>query len=418
MGWAGRMKSIVEKNPSRQDPRSETRLQLVENKNSSGINRRNFLKTSACAALVSNKGLLALSGNKSSTTSRVVRIHDKNATMPWDYTANAPWDHTVEPNPEKGITEKTAERYFDYINEDIVAEMLNKGLLELTGADSSREAWKDLLPGFSISDKITLKVNLNNATYDPDLTNNRMDQTMPLVNSVLSHLVRVMKVPENQITITDAKRWIHPVIIKGRCRFPGVQWIDSTVEDRWDPSESVVFSKHQPKPGGDFRMPKSYTQADHIINLCLMKNHGCGITGAMKNHFGSIPSPKFLHEGLGFKGYIADLCNTKSIREKVRINIADALFANWHNNVWAPRPWNTFPEPSPNSLLFSTDPVALDSVMLDHITKEIETQGDNAPQWVRDCVKNHDFLEYAMEHYGLGIHEHRPYKLIDYREIG
>jgi len=364
-----------------------------------------------------NKKTLALSNSKAPETSRVVRIHDKNATLPWDYQANSPWDHTVEPNPEKGIPEKIKERYFDYINENVVGKMLDKGLLELTGESSLAGAWNKLLPGFSTTDKITIKLNLNNATYDPNLTNNRMDQTMPLVNSLLDHLITIMKAPEGRITLLDASRWIHPVIIKGHCRFPGVKWIDSTAKDRWDHSEAVTFSKHQPKPGGTFWMPRAYTGADHIINLCLMKNHGCGITGAMKNHFGSIPSPKFLHDGLGNKGYIADLCNTESIRKKVRINIADALFANWHNNVWAPRPWNTFPEESPNSLIMSKDPVALDSVMLDHIIGEIETQGDNAPQWVRDCVRNHDFLEYAMGYHRLGIHEHRPYKQIDYREI-
>jgi hypothetical protein len=367
--------------------------------------------------IAADERLAAIPGKTAPPASRVVRIHDKNATRPWDYQANFPWDHTVEPNPEKGIPEKITERYFDFINEDAVAAMLEKGLLELTGTASLRESWEDLLPDFSVSDKITLKVNLNNATFDPNLTNNRMDQTMPLINCVLDHLVRIMKIPEDQITLLDASRWAHPVVMKGRCRFPKVQWIDSTVEDRWDSGESVTFSKNQPNPGGKFWMPRAYTNAEHIINLCLMKNHGCGITGAMKNHFGSIPSPKFLHDGLGNKGYIADLCNTKSIKEKVRINIADALFANWHNNVWAPRPWNTFPEPSPNSILMSKDPVALDSVMLDHIIMEIETQGDNAPQWVRDCVKNHDFLEYAMDHYGLGVHEHSPYQKIDYREI-
>ena len=381
------------------------------------IDRRNFLKTPAAIAIAGNLDLPAFAAEKIQPVSRVVRIHDKNATLPWDYQANSPWDHTVEPNPEKGILEKIKERYFDYINENVVAEMLERGLKELTEAHSVYESWKLLLPGFSVTDRVTIKLNLNNATYNPALTNNRMDQTMPLVNSILDHLVKVMSIPEKQITLLDAKRWVHPVIIKGRCKFPDVQWVDSTATDRWDPSESVIFSKQSPKPGGQFWMPRAYTQAEHIINLCLMKNHGCGITGAMKNHFGSIPSPKFLHEGLGFKSYISDLCNTKSIKEKVRINIADALFANWHNNVWAPRPWNTFPEQSPNSILLSTDPVALDSVMLDHITREIETQGDNAPQWVRDCVKNHDFLEYAMSYYGLGVHEHHPYQKIDYREI-
>ncbi len=120
---------------------------------------------------------------------------------------------------------------------------------------------------------------------------------------------------------------------------------------------------------------------------------------------------------MGGKSYIADVCNTPSIRTKVRLNIADALFANWHNNVWAPRPWKSFPEESPNSLILGTDPVALDSVMLDHIKDEAEAQGEDAPQWLHEGLANHDFLQYAMEVHGLGIHEHAPYERIDYRTL-
>jgi hypothetical protein len=344
-----------------------------------------------------------------------VRVHSSDATREWDYTANAPWDHTVE--PRDGKPGKIEERYFDYINEDVVDSMLDRALRELTGERSSAAALRKLMPGVTPGQKITLKINLNNATYDENITNNRMDQTMPLVNSFIDMLHNQLGIEQENITLCDCKRWIHPVIIKGRCKFPDVRWIDSHDKDIWDKNESVTFTKDDPLPGGDFWMPRSYTGADHIINFVLMKNHGCGITGAMKSHFGSIPSPKMLHEGLGDKSYIADLCNTPSIKNKVRINIADALFANWHNNVWCPRPWNTFPEQSPNSLLVSADPVAIDSVMLDHIAEEIETQGNNAPAWVRDCMNHTAFLGYAMEAHKLGVHEHKPYKRIDYREI-
>jgi len=384
------------------------------------ICRRTFLKVSS-AALVSWPVIPFLScGGKELIPNRIVRIHDPNATRPWDYSANAPWDHTVEPGDSN--PGKTAERYYDYINEDVVAGMLDRGLRELTSARSAGEAWRMLLPDLQSSAKISVKMNMNNASYDENVTTNRMDQTMPLVNAVLDDLVNSLGIAEEQITLLDASRWFHPVIMKGRCRFRNVQWVDSTVTDPWDRNESVFFTRDQPtldrnQRKGDFRMPKAYTQADHIINLCLMKNHGCGITGAMKNHFGSIPSPECLHEGLGDKSYLADLCNTPSIRNKVRINIADALFANWHNNVWAPRPWKTFSEESPNSLFLGTDPVALDSVMLDHITAEIQAQGDQAPEWVRECVTHNSFLEYAMTFHSLGIFEHKPYQRIDYRVV-
>ncbi len=381
---------------------------------SKSITRRDFVKISATAAL-SVQLLPVRAGEKpNSAESKIIRVHSKEATKPWDYNANAPWDHTVEPGDD-GTPGKIEERYFDYINEDVVAKMLNRGLRELTGTSSTKDAWTSLLTNLNKSDRITIKLNLNNASFDEKVTTNRMDQTMPLVNSILDNLINDLGIPSNQITLLDASRWFHPAKMKSRCHFDKVRWVDSGDKDRWDTSESVVFTKDDPKPGGNYWMPKDYTQSDHIINLCLMKSHDCGITGAMKNHYGSIPSPDRLHEGIGNKSYIGDVCNTPSIKNKVRLNIADALFANWHNNVWAPRPWKTFPEPSPNSLIMGTDPVALDSVMLDHIIEEVKAQGENAPEWLKDNLKHHDFLQYAMDELGLGIHEHAPYKRIDYR---
>ena len=377
------------------------------------ITRRDFVKISAVAA-VSTQLYPAFAGEgKSDLKSRIVRIHDPNATKPWDYSANAPWNHTVEPGED--FPEKIKERYFDYNNEDVVAKMLDRGLRELADTESAADAWRMLLPNLQRSDRITIKMNMNNASFDENITTNRMDQTMPLVNGILEDLVFDLGLSEERITILDASRWFHPDKMKVRCRFKNVRWVDEKEEERWDKNESVTFTKDTPEPGGDFWMPKAYTQSEHIINLCLMKSHNCGITGAMKNHFGSIPSPRSLHEEMGERSYIADVCNTPSIRNKVRVNIADALFANWHNNVWAPRPWKTFPEDSPNSLIMGTDPVALDSVMLDHIAEEIEAQGDNAPEWLKKNSKNHGFLEYAMDELGLGIHEHTPYDRIDYR---
>lgn len=378
------------------------------------FSRRTFVKVAASATVSAHVFPLWAAGKITGTKSRIVRVHDPKATSDWDYSANAPWDHTVEPG-EDGTPGKTEERYFDYINEEKVEQMLDRGLRELTDAGSAKDAWLQILPGLQLSDRVTIKMNMNNASFDEKLTTNRMDQTMPLVNGILEHLVNGLGLPEENITILDASRWFHPRIMKDRCRFKNVNWVDETDEDRWDTNEEVSFTADIPEPGGDFWMPKAYTRADHIINLCLLKTHACGITGAMKSHFGSIPSPRNLHEGMGAKSYIADVCNTPSIRDKVRLNIADALFANWHNNVWAPRPWKSFPEESPNSLLLGTDPVALDSVMLDHIKDEAEAQGEDAPQWLKDNLDNHEFLQYAMDKLGLGIHEHAPYERIDYR---
>lgn len=379
------------------------------------IERRALIRLASAAFASAGLPAWAAPSGPSAESSRVLRVHSPRATREWDYAANAPWDHTVEMTAEQ--PGRIAERYYDFIDGDVVERMLDLGLRQLTGAPTAAGAWRQLLPGFSPEQKITLKLNMNNASFDAAITTNRLDQTMPLVNAVLAQLVDGLGARPGHITLLDASRWFHPAIMKGRCRVPGVRWVDSTSPDRWDPSEAVAFTRDPPAPGGQFWMPRDYTGADHIVNLCLMKAHGCGVTGAMKSHFGSIPSPRMLHDGMGSKSYIADVCATPSIREKVRLNLVDATFASWFGPVWAPRPWKTFPEPSPNSLFLSRDPVALDTVMLDHLRDELKQQGGAAPAHVVDWVAGSTFLEYAMSRHGLGVHEARPYRRIDYRVL-
>ena len=393
------------------------------------ISRRYFLKNFTYSLLASKLDPIGGSSLRNGKKSLIVRVYDAGASRRWDYHRSRPWNQRVEPasREDMGSSKFRSDRYYDYINEAVVASMLERGLKEFTGAASTREAWNILLTNYKRTDHITIKVNLNNASYDEEITTNRMDQTIPLINAVISDLVEDCMFPEKNITVADPSRWIHPLILEKRCKFKNINWVDHRSSDLWDHGETVKFTIDKPIRPENTRFPENvpfylasaYTKAQHIINLCLLKNHGCGITGAMKNHFGALPppSPKYLHTGLGDKGYIADLCNANSIKNKVRINICDGIFANWHDNVWSPRPWKTFPEESPNSLFFGTDPVAFDSVLLQHIADEVDSQGDDAPTWVREAVKKHHFLHHAMEYHRLGTHEHMPFKDIKYRQI-
>ncbi len=172
------------------------------------------------------------SSGKNNSKSRIVRIHDPAATKSWDYNANAPWDHTVKPG-ETGNPEKIKERYFDYINEDVVAKMLDRGLRELTDTGSTADAWGMLFPNLQTSDWVTIKMNMNNASFDDQATTNRVDQTIPLVNVILDDLVSELGLSEERITILDASRWFHPEKMKGRCRFKHVRWVDQMDTERW-----------------------------------------------------------------------------------------------------------------------------------------------------------------------------------------
>ncbi len=105
------------------------------------------------------------------------------------------------------------------------------------------------------------------------------------------------------------------------------------------------------------RVTRTVTRhCDVIINLPLLKDHSiAGVTLSMKNLFGAIHNPHKYHLNVG-DPYIADVNMLPSIRNKVRLNICDAINAQYEGGPSFMPQWR-WPF---NGLIFGTDRVALD----------------------------------------------------------
>jgi uncharacterized protein (DUF362 family) len=93
-----------------------------------------------------------------------------------------------------------------------------------------------------------------------------------------------------------------------------------------------------------------------LINVPVLKDHdGAGVTIALKNMYGVIHNPNKYHPN-GCNPYVADLNMLPEIRNKMRLTICDATTAMYEGGPgYKPEhSWNA------NTLLVSTDPVALD----------------------------------------------------------
>jgi uncharacterized protein (DUF362 family) len=93
-----------------------------------------------------------------------------------------------------------------------------------------------------------------------------------------------------------------------------------------------------------------------LINVPVLKDHdGAGVTIALKNMYGVIHNPNKYHPN-GCNPYVADLNMLPEIRSKMRLTICDATTAMYEGGPgYKPEhSWNA------NTLLVSTDPVALD----------------------------------------------------------
>jgi hypothetical protein len=153
-----------------------------------------------------------------------------------------------------------------------------------------------------------------------------------------------------------------------------------------------------------------------VINLPTLKGHvtGAGVTLGFKNHMGSTNNPPAFHAyvwppplGQYFRwdyNAFVDLYINPHIRNKTVLTIGDGLFTGdrWDS---APLLMKTFDHQTPNSLFFSTDPVAVDSVMYDFLAAEwtLRAGADN-------------YLRLASE-MGLGVYERGDPRGTGYQQI-
>ena len=376
-----------------------------------GMTRRDFMKTMAVAGAAANTpGLLMTSGNAFGATGQkgippmVVHVHDVRATN-WDYKTG--W-------------------YGDGVDQKVVDAMLERGIMALTGKGSVTEAWRVILPAYQPGQMIAVKVNFNNAIYGSS------GQVIDAIPQPVNALVKGLKsigVREDDVWVYDVTHAWHISQIPFRFMnkisplYPGVQFHSNddlhTVTLGFSDTERVHFSVPEGRKIPDRRIGNTLVKATYLINMPIIKKHRmAGVSLSFKNHFGSIEGNDLLHWSVTLEdplylttySSLVDLHANHHFRDKTVLTIGDALYgARINNYTEVPSPWPTFGNKSPNSLFFSRDPVAIDSVMYDFLEAEggVPKGSDN-------------YLKLAATR-GLGVFEHRDasgrYRSIDYRRI-
>ncbi len=124
-------------------------------------------------------------------------------------------------------------------------------------------------------------------------------------------------------------------------------------------NETVRYEFPEGSAAKEFPFCREVAEADAIINLCKMKTHALErITGAVKNVYGFICGTNkaqghvLYPNASKFARYLGDIHNAKG----PKLNIMDGIVAMEGNG-----PGNGDPVPM-NLMLFSADPVALDTV--------------------------------------------------------
>ncbi|MFC2133088.1 DUF362 domain-containing protein [Bacteroidota bacterium] len=291
---------------------------------------------------------------------------------------------------------------------DAVYNMISNGMLQLTGELSLKDAW---LKFVDVNDRIGLKVN---PVAGPTLTT-----SVEVTQAIIDQLEEA-GVPRSNIIIWDRREEQLKEAGFTSEAFPGIKiigterlgengtmydengklyserMIDSTwyywadVEGEYD-DETLPYMVNEGKYS---YFTKILTEmVDKVINVPLLKNAGASITLCLKNlAYGSITNTGRLHKQL-WSDTIADVCAFPPLRDKVVLNIVDGIKGCFNGGPGAnPQFFYNY-----KTILIGTDPVAVDRIGFEIITKKRIKEGLQE----KASERGQEFL-YMAEKHNLG----------------
>jgi len=231
----------------------------------------------------------------------------------------------------------------DKVNADIARRLVDKAVTTLAGTDDIGKAWAKFV---SPNDKVAIKFN---GLFD------RASTHPQVVKAVTDGLLKAGVKPGNIVIYDrDDKAFRTARIAINR-------------DDKTKPLAYGTNKDYGPKVKAgphETRITNILHRADVLINLPILKTHVlAGMSGALKNHLGTVPNAWVLHkDDRGGKSclYVADLNALEPIKAKTRICICDAFYGLYDAGPQyrgGRFRWDYY------GVVASTDPVALDIVL-------------------------------------------------------
>lgn len=348
-----------------------------DTKNTSDITRRKFIKaTSVSAVGFSLLGALPLNIKErlnqeySRIKSRIVLVRNPNVIN------------------EEGI-----------VDSNILLDMLEKAIMRYSGEKSAANFWKN---NFVKDKTIGLKVNTLglNSIANTTLINHFTAFTDAVIESCKKAGInqdRFIIWDRSEEELISAGYKIQKE--KGSVRVLGC--VESRRGDGGIGYTEEEFSVGDKKT----RLAKILTDmCDSIINIPLIKDHGqSGFTGALKNHYGSINNAREFHANNCTSPGIPEVNAIPMIQKKQKLIIANALSCVFNGGPRWDRKfiWNY------GGILIGTDPVAIDTVMLNIINEKRGLEGLSP---ISDNIARHIKLANEL---GLGTNKLNEIDLIE-----
>jgi hypothetical protein len=316
--------------------------------------------------------------------------------------------------------ERSIDAASERVDKSAVAEMIAAGMTRLTGDRDPAAAWSQM---FNESDVVGIKINASGA---PGICS-----TPEVVGEITRNLVAVGVKPENIWVYERNKSQVDTVPYAEHLP-AGTHVVTADVFLGYDPFTYVDVSFFGEDDTRSNLVRLVSDRLTKIVNVPNMKDHSAsGVTGCLKNiaygNFGNVARSHQFTETHTFS-FIGTLAATEPVRSRTVLHINDGLRGVWHAGPFSPdRRFRFYPK----QMLFSTDPVASDRILLDIIDAKRAAENaisvwNHSPETMgkpREFASNPNLnrfkrepghIEYASK-LGLGVYDKAKIELLEVR---
>jgi hypothetical protein len=304
------------------------------------------------------------------------------------------------------------------IVEEVVREMMDRGMRALTGEATTLAAWRRF---FVPEDVVGIKVNAGGVPHVV---------SSPAVVAETCRQLMAVGVEPSRIVVFERFQNQLDGIGYGPLLPQGVELFAAEAGNRrshnraYDPATYVEVDFFGEDDTRSSMMRLVTQRLTKIVNVPNMKDHGAvGATGCLKNvAYGCFSNVARSHARgrTHTRTAVGTFASVEPLRSRTVLQVMDGLRAVWHGGPFAKTTRYVF---EPRQILFGTDPVAIDRLLLDVIDDKRKAEGavsiwdrsertlrfndagsrDSDPN-VNILIREPGHVEYAGR-LGLGVHD-------------